>query len=129
MAIDLKHSLLATVLLLAAAASTAQSGVLNDPTRPANAYLTPTAEATVTAASRLTSVMIPEHGGRRSAVIDGQILRVGEKLGDAKLVNVNETSVVLSGPAGRETLYLIPDVNKTHAVRRSGSQRSAKEKR
>ncbi|HRE16106.1 MAG TPA: hypothetical protein PLW86_03435, partial [Rhodocyclaceae bacterium] len=79
--------------------------------------------------SRLTSVMLPKRGGRASAVIDGQLLRVGDALGDAKLVSVSETAAILESPQGRETLYLIPDINKTPAVSRQGGRPSAKEKR
>lgn len=134
MAIDLTRC---SVLLLAACTwalpATAQTS-LADPTRPPAAFLSPdgSAPAVVTAVplSRLTSVKLPQgRGGAPSAVIDGQLLRVGERLGEARLVRVSETQATLEGPDGRETLYLIPDINKKPAATRSAGRPSAKEMR
>lgn len=137
MVVDLKRG--SMVLLLAAAlpAWSQTAGALPDPTKPAPAFSSPvdTAATQGAAVSRLSSVMLPQRGGRANAVIDGQLLRVGEKLGEATLVRVTESTAILEGPAGRETLYLTPDVTKTPAVTktpivsRTVGRASAKEKR
>lgn len=131
MVVDLKT--FSTVLLLSAVlpAWGQSAGGMPDPTKPAAAFSSPVdvASGQGAAVSRLSSVMLPQRGGRANAVIDGQLLRVGEKLGEATLVRVTESSATLDGPAGRETLYLTPDVTKTPVVSRTVGRASAKEKR
>lgn len=135
MVIDLMRgaALVFAALLVVLPAHAQSGGGLADPTRPAAAYLPGgVAEAgvpTIAPLSRLTSVKLPHRGAVPSAVIDGQLVRLGERVGEDKLVKVNETSVVLEGKEGRETLYLIPDVTKTPAVKRTTNRPSAKEKR
>ena len=48
--------------------------------------------------------------GRRAAIINGQTVEQGGKYGDARLVQVNEDSVVLHGPQGKQVLMLFPGV-------------------
>lgn len=84
---------------------------LPDPTRPP-------AEMSMTggvAASGpvLQSVMLAP--GRRNAVIGGQLLREGDTFGEAKLIKISESEVVLSGPDGEQVLRLFPDVEKIPA--------------
>lgn len=45
-----------------------------------------------------------------AAIINGQEVRLGEKFGDARLAEVNESCVVLMGPQGRQVLQLFPTV-------------------
>lgn len=134
MAGDLMRCAFLAVLSGWAMSAAAQTGgAMQDPTRPPAAYLSGAATGPVAVSvaplSRLTSVMLPKRGGRASAVIDGQILRVGDKLGEDQLRSVTESTAILEGPQGRETLYLIPDINKTPAASRFGARPSAKEKR
>jgi hypothetical protein len=86
---------------------------LPDPTRPA-----PEAIIAVGAPARsgpvLQSVMI--RPGSRTAVIGGQLLAEGDLFGEARLVKITESEVILSGPGGEQTLKLFPGVEKTSRV-------------
>ena len=112
MALFIKLALLLLCSTLAQAQVAATS--INDPTRPPATFVaTPTATTgVVDVGGRLRSVKIPRRGGRPTAVIDGQVIRLGEKLGEARLVRLTETEAVLESAAGRETLRLTPDVIK-----------------
>ncbi|HXU92166.1 MAG TPA: hypothetical protein VFP33_00770 [Gallionella sp.] len=84
---------------------------LPDPTRPPAAIMAPSAAGTGAeegASTGLQSVIISGH--RRAAIIDGQTVELGGKHGDARLIEVNEGSVVLQGPQGRQVLKLFPSV-------------------
>ncbi|HET7776025.1 MAG TPA: hypothetical protein VFK74_06635 [Azospira sp.] len=86
---------------------------LADPTRPPATILslTPGAAGEVLPAGPvLQSVLIPRYG-RPVAVIDGQSLRLGERLGDAVLSRINEHDVTLTGPGGVTVLRLTPEVH------------------
>ncbi len=48
---------------------------------------------------------------RRAAVIDGVTVALGEKIGDATLVEVRGNSVVLQGPQGKRVMELFPGVH------------------
>lgn len=87
--------------------------MLPDPTRPAPeaSFAAGTAAAT---GPVLQSVMIKP--GHRTAVIGGQLLAEGDLFGDARLVKISESEVVLSGPGGAQTLKLFPGVEKTSRV-------------
>ena len=62
-------------------------------------------------ALRLQSVLIGSHR-QPAALINGQVVLLGARLGDAQLVGVTERSAVLKGPNGLTTLTLLPDVAK-----------------
>lgn len=56
----------------------------------------------------LQSIIIsPE---RRAAIINGETVVLGEKVGGSKLVEVSESGVVLQGARGRQALALFPGV-------------------
>ena len=108
---------LATACLLATAPVQAQP--IPDPTRPPAAAIAPAAGASalspVADAPQLQSVLVStRQGGRRVAVINGETLRVGEKLGDAVLISIGETSVVLRRGKQLQTLTLYPASNRSH---------------
>ena len=68
--------------------------------------------ATVTrprANNGLQSVIISPQ--RRAAIINGTTVELGEKIGGAKLIEVNEGGVVLQGNRGKRMLALFPGVN------------------
>lgn len=84
---------------------------LPDPTRPPAAIMTPSAEGgspAEEASSGLQSIIISKK--RRAAIIDGETVELGGKHGDARLIEVTEGSVVLTGPQGRQVLRLFPGV-------------------
>jgi MSHA biogenesis protein MshK len=107
-----------TPVHLCAIALTAISGMasaqnMTDPTRPPNepapsgAPAGPVgAAAAVSASPELQGILLSAQ--RRVAVIDGKTLRVGERLGDATLVALSETSATLKRGERLETLRLLP---------------------
>ena len=100
----------------------AQSAPLADPTRPPGAGGDSGAEAVAPAGARLQSVLISPT--RRVAVIDGRAVALGGRIGDATLETVTESAAVLRYAGRRETLWLMPGVDKQ--VRRSAA--AAREK-
>lgn len=88
-----------------------------DPTRPPTALLTEPAGAAPgakPASSGLQSVLIS--AGRKSAIIGGQLVHLGDKYGEARVTRITEGEVVLKTGSTTETLKLFPDVEK-RAVR------------
>ncbi len=61
----------------------------------------------------LQSVIISDTS--RSAIISGEHVMLGGKVGPARLVKVSETAVVLLTGDSRRTLKLFPDVHKRAA--------------
>ncbi|MDP1525380.1 MAG: hypothetical protein Q8M20_06185 [Rhodocyclaceae bacterium] len=109
--------ILALSLVLAAPAW----GQLADPTRPPPQFVAPAAGSGAVAAAPavtgLQSVILSRDGkGRPAAVINGEVVRLGEMHGEARLVKVAEDHVVLLGAEGRETLRLMPAAEKTMKV-------------
>jgi MSHA biogenesis protein MshK len=97
-------------LLLGALPVAVLAEVLLDPTRiPAEISAPPAAGGEAAAPdSGLQSVIIAP--GRRVAIINGRTVELGGKYGDARLIEVNENSVVLRGPQGKQVLTLFPGV-------------------
>ena len=103
--------LLLACLLAACAGARAQA--LEDPTRPPAAMLSPAAPGSAAPAEParpvLQSVLLGRaKDGRRVAVIDGQTVRVGEKIHGAVLASVSDTDAVLLRGKQREVLKLYP---------------------
>lgn len=103
---------------------------LADPTRPpiltapdAAAPGTPgTPGAAV--ASGLQSIILGKDGkSRPAALINGQLVQLGEMVGEARLAQVAEDHVILLGPEGREVLRLTPAAEKIEKV---GAGKTAK---
>lgn len=115
----IKHAAAAAMLLLAANAQAAEP--LPDPTRPAAEFLAPidTTDAAKAAASikgLRTIIIAPD---RRSAVINGEQVLLGGKVGGERLMAVCEDSVVLQGSSGRREVALYPGVDiKSNRVKR-----------
>jgi MSHA biogenesis protein MshK len=99
------------VAMLGTASLTVSAEVLTDPTRqPAELSVLPTSGVRANSQKnfKLQSIIIsPE---RRSAIINGQTVKVGDPVDDETLVEVNEGSVVLQGKQGRKMLTLFPGV-------------------
>ena len=84
---------------------------LPDPTRPPAIIAIPAIAGSGTADNQpagLRSIIISKT--RRAAIIDGETVELGGKHGDARLIEVNEGSVVLKSAQGRQVLTLFPDV-------------------
>lgn len=117
----LKFGLFFLIGLGALVPAWADSIAVADPTRPPGQMLTEGSDgAPEEGAQRLQSVLLPK-GGRPLAVIGGKVVRLGEKVGEARLIRVNESEAVLSGPQGMEHLYLTPDVKKSTKVRKDAA--------
>lgn len=110
---------LAALLAGSSASQAALAQPLGDPMRPPATPGPSPAQAAgeaAPAAARLQSVLISP--GRRVAVIDGRVVRLGERIGDATLVAISESQVVLQRADARETLKLNPGVEKKPVPRR-----------
>lgn len=109
----------ASLLWLAGAAAAA-----SDPTRPPEAWLsssTSVAGGDAGSGLRLQSVLLPQRG-KPLAIIGGQTVPLGGRVGSATLTAVNEREAVLQGPDGVTRLYLTPDVDKRMVVMPSGNK-------
>ena len=115
--------LLSLAMLLATSAGAVDvSPALDDPTRPPAGIVGPDGSATASGSIGLTSVMLPKKG-KAAAVIDGQVVELGGRVREARLVRVTETSAVLEGPDGIERLYLTPEVEKKMIVTKGAVKR------
>lgn len=95
------------LLMMLAVAATAGAQPVQDPTRPPVQLLSPSAAAPAVHAPRLQSILIGRAaGGRRVAVIDGDLVRVGDLVGGARVVAITPADVVLARAGRRETLTL-----------------------
>ncbi|MCX7289866.1 MSHA biogenesis protein MshK [Janthinobacterium sp.] len=101
---------LALGLALSLAGPGAQAQALDDPTRPPATLWAPASAAPVVAARpQLQSVLIStQPGGRRLAVIDGQVVKIGSKVGDAVVTDIRDTAVLLRRGKSLETFKLYP---------------------
>ena len=88
----------------------AQQG-LPDPTRPSVGGELGSGTPTPQGGTMLQSVILPKHG-KPLAIIDGKRVAKGDKVGDAEVMRITETEVVLKGPEGIRTLKIAPDVEK-----------------
>lgn len=102
--------LLTALLLCATQMATAEP--LPDPTRPAidlSAASGAGGAAPAEAAPQgLQSIIVSQH--YRAAIINGETVVLGGKIGDSTLVEVRETSVVLQNAQGRRVMELFPKV-------------------
>ena len=117
---------LALALALAPGLARAQ---LADPTRPPpEAQVVAGAQAApVRSGPQLQSVLNGNHG-RQVAVIDGQALRVGDKINGATLVQIGKDQVVLQHGRVRQVLKLYPDASAASGtIRRQRASNTAPE--
>ncbi len=114
MAAGMTKRAVALLVLMLSTLGAGSAFALDDPTRPAF-ELVPGLDGrsvdtrSVSTPSGLQSVILA--GKREAAIINGVEVEVGEKYGDARLAVVNETCVVLIGPAGRKVMHMYPTVN------------------
>jgi len=104
-----RHSSLAVALALAlcAASATAQ---MNDPTRPPASFGSGEAEGDGGGGILLQSVLISPN--QKAAIINGVLVPLGGKYGNAVLVEVAENEVVLRSGGVKQVLKLHPGVSK-----------------
>jgi MSHA biogenesis protein MshK len=114
--------LLAGAILLVAGHGALAQGLI-DPTRPsgmAQSAGPDTGEAGAAPATQLQSVLIAS--GRRVAVINGTRVMQGDMYGDAKVVKISESEVVLRKGTETEVLKMYPGIEKQPTKRRFARQ-------
>lgn len=104
---------------VAGSGAVAHAQGLGDPTRPAigegASVAGETGKTRIDAPAGLQSI-IRRKGARPAAIVNGQLVELGGKVGESKLVQINDGDIVLQGPAGREEMKLTPAVEKTTPV-------------
>ena len=93
------------LLLLGAIPAGSWAQTLVDPTKPPAELGGARGEAV----NDLRSIIISPT--RRAAIINGQTVELGAKVGDVRLIEISERGVVLQGEKGRQVLTLFPRVN------------------
>lgn len=108
---------LAAGLTLALFSLTSAAQPLRDPTRPPPGALAvskaggkPVARKTMT----LQTVLISPQ--RRTVVISGRVMSIGDTMDGYRLVEIREAEVVMKGSKGTRTLRLYPAVSKVAAT-------------
>lgn len=84
---------------------------LTDPTKPPAELSSPAVSRGLAGAREdngLQAIILSST--RRAAIIDGQTVELGANHGDAKLIEVSESGVVLQGAQGRRQLPLFPGI-------------------
>lgn len=105
-------------LALVAAMTGARAQPLTDPTKPPPGIDKPAEaadEAAAPAAAGLQTI-IRRQGAKPAAVINGEYVVLGGRVGEARVVRIGEDSVTLKSAAGTETLKLAPGVDKAPAA-------------
>jgi MSHA biogenesis protein MshK len=117
MAQRMKPPGLCTIVLLASSFAAHGQG-LADPTRPPSAPLQSEAAAAGSDPSRpqLHSILLSP--SRKLAVINGETVALGGRFGEATLVRISETGVVLKRGEALEALPLLPGIDKKSAAKR-----------
>jgi MSHA biogenesis protein MshK len=87
---------------------------MNDPTRPPAVISSGPGETGAASVPLLQSVMISP--SERSAIIGGERVKLGGKFGDARVVKITESEVVLRSATGNETLRMYPEVTMNPAA-------------
>jgi MSHA biogenesis protein MshK len=95
---------------------------LNDPTRPPTVSAATDAGATVDSALVLQSILVSP--GRRLAVINGQTVKQGDKLGETRVVDIREGEVVLRSDQEITVLKLFPGIEKERVAKESVASRN-----
>ena len=86
---------------------------LSDPTRPAlNEGAANATNENASAPATGLQTIIRRQGGKPAAIINGEYVELGGRVGESRLTAIGEDSVVLSGPTGKETLALTPGIEK-----------------
>lgn len=130
------HGRTARVACIALLAAAVQAQPVADPTRPAAALISePATPRLVSAPSpkpaaaapaplpALQSVQIPRDGAP-NALLGGQVVRVGDRIGEHLVTAIDGQGVSLRGPRGEQRLALFANVTKS-ASREGGTPRAA----
>lgn len=119
MATDLMACRNGFALLVLCVPALVSAQALTDPTKPPAEISAPQGAPPGAPSGTPPGAAVPEgnalqtifiSSGRRAAIIDGQTVELGAKHGDVRLIEVNESGVVLEGAQGRQALALFPGV-------------------
>jgi hypothetical protein len=94
------------LLALTACGGAAAASAVPDPTRPAIALPAPAADDSVAPAAALVLQSTLVSPRQRTAIINGQRYRAGDRIGDARLEAIGPGWVRLATPTGRTELRL-----------------------
>jgi hypothetical protein len=98
---------------LAAVLAAAAAAQLPDPTRPTGAAAAGDAPGAADAANAGVQAVFLRQGAKPAALINGQYVEQGGRLGDRRVVRIGESEVVLRNADGsRETMKVIAGVDK-----------------
>ncbi len=115
--------------LVVAAGNVLSAEPLPDPTRPPPGWAagqSGAASSEQANSSGLQTVVLPKHG-KPWALINGERVVLGGKVGEARLVKITETEVVLKGADGLQTLKMTPSAEKKPAAGKIKKRKSARE--
>lgn len=101
----------ALMACLLALSSGVVAQTLNDPTRPPQQGAKVERDAVIGDGPVLQSVLIAP--GRSEAIISGRTVRVGDRVGEAKVVKIAESEVVLRTGKDLQILKLFPGMEKS----------------
>ena len=102
---------------------------LADPTRPPASVERPAAAGVAEdAAPTGLQTIIRGRDGKLGAIINGEYVVIGGRVGDARVVKIGEDSVTLKSATGLETLKLMPavDMTSTTGAGKAGQKTSPK---
>jgi MSHA biogenesis protein MshK len=116
----MRHGLLLLAGLVAIASVHA---LVPDPTRPAGTLMPEMAGSAAAPVESGVQTVILRPGGKSVAVINGQYVAVGDKLGDKRVVKITESEVVLKGESGREVIKVTPDIEKVPVKKTAAAKR------
>ena len=112
------YCILTAAMLAAMAGARAQA--LIDPTRPPSAPIGLTAVQEEVTGTQLQSILFSS--GRKVAVINGIMVPLGGMVGEARVVKITETEVVLKKGEETEVLKMYPGIDK-RPVKRTAARR------
>ena len=108
-----------------ALAEEAQSVSSVDPMRPPAALYDPSPTSTSASASSGLQTVIIRTGGKSLAIINGETVALGDKVGAARLVSINETQVELQGAEGKSVMRLTPAVDIKPRIQQKAKSKAA----
>ncbi len=88
---------------------------MGDPTRPPTGFSEQVGDSDTPKEAPLQVSSVFLMGKKPYALLDGQVVRVGDKLEAGRVSKIDETGVWLKTPSGPRQLKLLPDVKKTPA--------------
>ncbi len=104
-------------LALALVAVTLNAQPLRDPTQPPpGAFVVSKAAGKAVARKSMTLQTVLISPERRTVVISGRVMSLGDRMNGYRLVEIREAEVVMKGSKGTRTLRLYPAVSKVAAT-------------